>query len=86
MKNFLLFLALGPALLAGCEPKPISESNEPVSAKTEATLDSARQQELRRAKDGKAGAVYECPMNCEGSRSTQPGQCPVCGMDLEKKS
>ncbi|UYZ64878.1 DUF305 domain-containing protein [Hymenobacter weizhouensis] len=31
-------------------------------------------------------AVYECPMGCEGSRSTKPGKCPVCEMDLVKKS
>lgn len=31
-------------------------------------------------------AVYECPMGCEGSQSAKPGKCPVCGMDLEKKS
>ncbi|GAA4346261.1 hypothetical protein GCM10023185_00570 [Hymenobacter saemangeumensis] len=30
-------------------------------------------------------AVYECPMACEGSKSTKPGKCPVCGMNLEKK-
>ncbi|WP_133272289.1 heavy metal-binding domain-containing protein [Hymenobacter radiodurans] len=33
-----------------------------------------------------AAATYECPMKCEGSASTQPGKCPVCNMDLVKKS
>jgi len=33
-----------------------------------------------------AAAQYECPMGCEGSRSSKPGKCPTCGMDLEKKS
>ncbi len=28
--------------------------------------------------------AYICPMECEGSASMQPGQCPVCGMDLVK--
>ena len=28
--------------------------------------------------------AYVCPMHCEGSASNQPGQCPVCEMDLEK--
>ncbi len=28
---------------------------------------------------------YQCPMKCEGDTSyTTEGQCPVCGMDLEK--
>ena len=26
-------------------------------------------------------SAYVCPMHCEGSGSTDPGQCPVCGMD-----
>jgi len=31
--------------------------------------------------------VYSCPMNCEGGKTyDKPGQCPVCGMDLEKKN
>jgi len=33
-----------------------------------------------------SSAVYECPMGCEGSKSTKPGKCPTCGMDLEKKA
>jgi uncharacterized protein (DUF305 family) len=31
-------------------------------------------------------AVYECPMGCEGSRSSKPGKCPTCEMDLVKKA
>ncbi|MBF9238655.1 DUF305 domain-containing protein [Hymenobacter sp. BT683] len=31
-------------------------------------------------------AAYTCPMNCEGSASTKPGDCPKCGMALVKKS
>jgi hypothetical protein len=31
-------------------------------------------------------ASYECPMGCAGSKSNKPGKCPVCAMDLEKKS
>lgn len=28
---------------------------------------------------------YQCPMDCEkGKTYNEPGQCPVCGMDLEK--
>lgn len=30
-----------------------------------------------------AGAVYYCPMHCEGDKLyDKPGNCPVCGMDL----
>lgn len=29
------------------------------------------------------GAVYYCPMHCEGQKTyPKPGDCPVCGMDL----
>ncbi|MBD2770430.1 hypothetical protein IC235_21300 [Hymenobacter sp. BT664] len=41
------------------------------------------------SKPGAAPAVearYECPMGCAGSQSTKPGKCPVCSMELEKKS
>lgn len=30
-------------------------------------------------------ATYQCPMDCEnGKVYDKPGQCPVCGMDLQK--
>ncbi|ALW86920.1 hypothetical protein AUC43_18645 [Hymenobacter sedentarius] len=41
------------------------------------------------AKPGATPAVearYECPMGCAGSQSTKPGKCPVCEMELVKKS
>lgn len=29
--------------------------------------------------------TYQCPMKCEGDKTyKQPGQCPVCNMDLKK--
>ena len=31
-------------------------------------------------------ARYECPMGCAGSESSKPGKCPVCEMELVKKS
>jgi len=35
----------------------------------------------------KAGDQYYCPMLCEGDKKyDKPGDCPVCGMDLEKES
>jgi hypothetical protein len=29
-------------------------------------------------------SAYICPMHCEGSGSSEPGTCPVCGMDYVK--
>lgn len=32
------------------------------------------------------GAKYYCPMHCEGDKTyNKPGNCPVCGMNLEKE-
>lgn len=32
-----------------------------------------------------AGEQYQCPMDCEeGKTYSEPGQCPVCGMDMVK--
>lgn len=42
------------------------------------------------SKEPKAGQTdekvqYQCPMDCEkGKTYENKGQCPVCGMDLEK--
>lgn len=34
-------------------------------------------------KNNMTGAVYYCPMRCEGDKTyDKPGSCPVCGMDL----
>ena len=56
---------------------------------TIATLDDDKaeerhqqQKEERRAQMPK-GATYYCPMHCEGDKTyDEPGDCPVCGMDL----
>ncbi len=29
-------------------------------------------------------SAYVCPMHCEGSGSSEPGKCPVCGMEYVK--
>ncbi len=32
-----------------------------------------------------AEATYACPMDCEkGKTYSEPGSCPVCGMDLKE--
>jgi protein SCO1 len=29
-------------------------------------------------------SAYQCPMQCEGNKTyAKPGDCPVCGMELE---
>ncbi|MBL7897361.1 MAG: hypothetical protein JNJ99_02415 [Crocinitomicaceae bacterium] len=34
--------------------------------------------------DQKSG-VYQCPMKCEGDKTyPDPGECPVCGMEMEE--
>lgn len=36
---------------------------------------------------GASTGKYYCPMHCEGNKHyDQPGQCPVCGMDLVKEA
>lgn len=40
----------------------------------------AKEKRLAQAPEG---AVYYCPMHCEGDKTyDKPGDCPVCGMDL----
>jgi heavy metal translocating P-type ATPase len=37
-------------------------------------------------KQGEENGTYYCPMHCEGEKTySQPGDCPVCGMDLVKE-
>ncbi len=41
--------------------------------------------EPKKTEQKEAKVLYQCPMDCEkGITHDQPGQCPVCGMDLEK--
>ena len=40
----------------------------------------------RPIKQGEENGTYYCPMHCEGEKTySQPGDCPVCGMDLVKE-
>ncbi|PHR69663.1 MAG: hypothetical protein COA67_09640 [Lutibacter sp.] len=42
--------------------------------------------EKKEEKKEVASVVYQCPMDCEDGKSyTEPGQCPVCKMDLKEK-
>ena len=43
--------------------------------------DSAKEKKLKQK--GKGTGTFYCPMHCEGDKTyDQPGDCPVCGMDL----
>jgi hypothetical protein len=45
----------------------------------------AKTEKTDNAKKGKEyTSAYICPMYCEGSGSSEMGQCPVCGMDYVK--
>ncbi|SNR50781.1 heavy metal-binding domain-containing protein [Hymenobacter mucosus] len=55
--------------LTGCEQKPAGQAATTAPAGTTETPVLA--------------AAYSCPMGCEGSASSKPGKCPVCGMELE---
>ena len=43
--------------------------------------DSAKEKKLKQK--GKGTGTFYCPMHCEGDKTyDEPGDCPVCGMDL----
>lgn len=94
MQASLFFSAvLAAALLSACnEQKPIRETNAPVSAATQAVLDSASAAGSGHAAPDSTtagstvSASYGCPMGCAGSAGPKPGNCPTCGMALVKKS
>lgn len=70
MKSVLLIVALALSIGATFTGcSPDKEQKMPVDA----------------APQDKTSIVYECPMQCEGSSSGEPGKCKVCGMELEKK-
>jgi hypothetical protein len=95
--NKLFALLLAASLLTACNSKPTNEAATP-EAPTAATADSAKIEQptdevSRPSTEGGTGdqtntgsTTYVCPMGCEGSTSSKPGKCPVCAMDLEKKS
>lgn len=73
--RFVLFAACGAAILGlsscGDNQKPAASAATEAAAKPAAPVAEAR---------------YECPMGCVGSQSPKPGKCPVCEMELVKKS
>ena len=70
MKNiFLMLLLLATLAGAACKGKPAPQEQD---AQGQAATHASQQ------------LAYICPMACEGSASNTPGQCPVCGMDLQQ--
>ncbi|MBD2722039.1 heavy metal-binding domain-containing protein [Hymenobacter armeniacus] len=70
---FFLGLSASSQLLSSCEQQKPAAAAPATSTSAPAPAPAAQ-------------ARYECPMGCAGSQSSQPGKCPTCGMDLEKKS
>jgi len=73
LKALFLPVLVAASLLTGCNGASQSNQSESGAAKVAPT-------------PAPAETRYMCPMGCEGSESSKPGRCPVCDMDLEKKS
>lgn len=75
MKRFTYILILFATIFVACNNStPKNENTETAAtlADTIVATDSAL-------------ATYQCPMKCQGDTTyNAPGQCAVCGMDLEK--
>jgi P-type Cu+ transporter len=47
---------------------------------------TADKEKVKEPKTTNEGAVYVCPMHCEGDKTyDKPGDCPVCGMHLKEQ-
>ncbi len=80
-KYFYLTLALailftvGTVALTGCG----NTSNNKSTEHQHEAMEEEPQHDM-------AEAHYQCPMKCEGDKTyNEPGNCPVCKMDLKKK-
>lgn len=81
MKKIVIILAIIASLTA-CNKSKTAEANTEATT-SEATTES-HEHKAGEAHDEKV--AYVCPMNCEkGKTYDQPGKCPKCEMDLEKK-
>ncbi|WP_177204794.1 DUF305 domain-containing protein [Hymenobacter arizonensis] len=70
----------------GRDPKLKEMAQQMIAAQQKEIQQFQAWQAKNGGKTDASAAVYECPMNCEGSKSDKPGKCPVCGMNLEKKA
>lgn len=56
-----------------------------VSLLTFGFLSCTSSSEGNKTEQNEEKVLYQCPMDCEKGRTyDKPGQCPVCGMDIEK--
>ena len=67
-------------LITGKTPEVVKKI-QAASAKEHKGAHAAREGK----KEAKASNKYICPMNCPGSASDKPGNCPKCGMPLTEK-
>lgn len=82
MKFRLIFLFAAALALASCG----SSSGEAHSHNGETHSHEETATSTETHTGGKEySSAYICPMHCEGSGSSQPGTCPVCGMDYVVK-
>ena len=69
----------GPGDCPVCGMHLVKES----SAKSEAV---EHKHAIKKSANNDKGGDYYCPMNCEGGKTyNKPGDCPVCGLNLEKE-
>ena len=78
MKKAVIILAVVASLIA-CNKTKTAEATKT----TEATTQS---HENKNGEASDTKLAYVCPMDCENGKTyDQPGKCPKCEMDLEKK-
>lgn len=77
MKKTLMILAISAGVIfAGCGAKQTEEAAMETPTETPAETPAEQPAAVNTTH------AYICPMNCEGSPSMEPGNCPVCGMAL----
>lgn len=81
MKNIIFFLIVSCSVLLSCKSNSSSENTE---TSTETSIEATTETSTVNQSDT-ASVSYYCPMKCEKDKVyAEPGQCPVCKMDLEK--
>ena len=79
MKKVVIILAIVASLTA-CNKTKTADAN------AEATKTTTQSHENKDGEANDAELAYVCPMDCENGKTyNQPGKCPKCEMNLEKK-